>query len=107
MYDAGQQTNLVQQSSCLLCSRCLRCLQVSPDGQYISYLRPSTDKDVLNVWVRDRRTTGSESCMDESWIPWRLTLSNNTSLTAWLGAVIILPRLFTSLQLSLLEASLQ
>jgi hypothetical protein len=33
--------------------------QVSPDGQRISYLRPSPDKDVLNVWVRNRQAAGA------------------------------------------------
>jgi hypothetical protein len=27
---------------------------VSPDGRYISYLAPATEKDLLNVWVVER-----------------------------------------------------
>ncbi|WIA36748.1 hypothetical protein OEZ86_008017 [Tetradesmus obliquus] len=33
--------------------------KVSPDGRYISYLRPSPDKDALNVWVRSRQAAAA------------------------------------------------
>lgn len=48
---------------CEQCGSSLDLLQISPDAQMLSYLAPSKDKDVLNVWVQPAEGPNEEARM--------------------------------------------